>query len=180
MDLPSKLNGTLRAFIEAQPMFFVATAAAEGRVNVSPKGMDSLKIIDDQHIRWLSVSGSGNETAGHILKNNRMTMMWCAFEGEARILRVFGHAIATHPGEPAWAEAADAFPNYAGARQIYDVAVEAVRLSCGTGVPEMDVKRQRGPEELLPFFDDMGPDGVKDYWARKNAETIDGFPTGTG
>lgn len=180
MDLPNKLNGTLRAFIEAQPMFFVATAAADGRVNVSPKGMDSLKIIDDRHIRWLSVSGSGNETAGHILKNNRMTMMWCAFEGEARILRVFGRAISTHPGEPAWAEAADAFPNYAGARQIYDVTVEAVRLSCGTGVPEMELKRQRGPKELLPFFDDMGPDGVRDYWAKKNAETIDGFPTGTG
>ncbi len=179
MTLPDKLNGTLRAFIEAQPMFFVGTAAAEGRVNISPKGMDTLKILDDQHIRWLSLSGSGNETAGHLRLDPRITMMWCAFEGDARILRAFGTATVLHPDDAGWDAAAADFPTFGGARQIYNVTIDAVRLSCGTGVPEMAFKRQRGPEELVPFYDEMGPEGVKDYWARKNSETIDGFPTGT-
>ncbi|MEL7184112.1 MAG: pyridoxamine 5'-phosphate oxidase family protein, partial [Pseudomonadota bacterium] len=81
MGLGQKLNGTLRAFIERQPMFFVGTAADTGRVNISPKGADSLRILDDRHVRWLNLSGSGNETAGHLKAMNRMTLMFCAFEG---------------------------------------------------------------------------------------------------
>ena len=81
MPLGPKLNGSLRKFISAQKMFFVATAAADGRVNLSPKGADALRILDDTHVRWLNLSGSGNETAGHIAQLNRMTLMFCAFEG---------------------------------------------------------------------------------------------------
>lgn len=178
MPLGSKLNPTLRAFIERQQMFFVATAAPEGRVNMSPKGMDSLRIVSDTRIVWLSVSGSGNETAGHLRQSDRMTLMFCAFEGDAWILRVYGRATAVHPHEAGWDAAAEAFPDYAGARQIFDLTVDAVQTSCGTGVPEMSFERQRGPEELVPFFEDMGPDGVRDFWRRKNSETIDGFKTG--
>ncbi|MEX0311126.1 MAG: pyridoxamine 5'-phosphate oxidase family protein, partial [Tateyamaria sp.] len=90
MALGRKLNGTLRKFIAAQPMFFVATAASTGRGNLSPKGADTLRSVDDSTLRWLNLTGSGNETAGHIRALNRMTLMFCAFEGDALILRVYG------------------------------------------------------------------------------------------
>ncbi len=178
MALGQKLNGTLRAFIERQPMFFVATAAADGRVNLSPKGADSLRVVDDTHIRWLNLSGSGNETAGHLQKLNRITMMFCAFDGDAMILRLYGRATVTHPHDAGWAEAVADFPEMAGSRQVFDVTVEQVQTSCGTGVPIMSFEKPRVEEELLPFFAEMGPDGVRDYWRRKNTETIDGFETG--
>jgi len=178
MPLGPKLNGTLRAFIERQKLFFVATAAADGRVNLSPKGGDSLKVLSDTHIRWINVSGSGNETAGHIQQSNRITLMFCAFEGDALILRVYGKATILHPRDPGWAEAAADFTPMAGSRQIFDVTVEAVQTSCGTGVPLMDFVADRIDTELPPFYADMGEDGVRAYWAKKNVETIDGFPTG--
>lgn len=178
MGLGKKLNGTLRAFIERQPMFFVATAAPTGRVNVSPKGAETLRIVEDTHIRWLNLSGSGNETAGHLKQANRMTLMFCAFEGDALILRLYGSATVLHPRDAGWDEAARDFPNYAGSRQIFDMTIESVQTSCGSGVPFMAFDRQRAPEELVPFYDEMGHDGVRDYWRRKNVETIDGMPTG--
>lgn len=177
MPTAPKLNGTLRAFIERQPMFFVATAAPDGRVNVSPKGMDSLRILSDTHIRWLNVTGSGNETAAHVAAAPRMTLMFCAFEGDALILRTYGDARITHWHEPNWTEVAADFPKMAGARQVFDLQIDLVQTSCGTGVPLMGLRGQRGPEELLPFYADMGEDGVKDYWGRKNTTSIDGAPT---
>ena len=92
MPLGKKLNGTLRAFIQRQPMFFVATAAETGRVNVSPKGADTLRILDDNRIMWLNLSGSGNETAAHVREDPRMTLMFCAFTGDHFILRAYGTA----------------------------------------------------------------------------------------
>ena len=178
MPTAPKLNGTLRAFIERQPMFFVATAAPDGRVNVSPKGMDSLRVLSDTHIRWINVSGSGNETAAHISASPRMTLMFCAFEGDALILRTYGTAKSTHWHDPGWASVTSDFPKMAGARQVFDLEIDLVQTSCGTGVPLMDMRAQRGPEELLPFYADMGEDGVKDYWRRKNTTSIDGAPTG--
>ena len=178
MALGKKLNGTLRAFIEAQPVFFVATAAETGRVNLSPKGADSLRVLDDTRIRWLNLSGSGNETAGHLRRQNRMTLMFCAFGGDARILRVYGTAEVLHSHDEGWAEASAMFPAMEGSRQIFDLTVEAVHTSCGTGVPVMRFEKQRAEEELVPFFAEMGPEGVHDYWQRKNSKTIDGFPTG--
>jgi len=178
MALAQKLNRTLQDFIRKQPMFFVATAAPEGRVNLSPKGADALRVKSDSHIRWLNLSGSGNETAGHLLQSNRMTMMFCSFEGNALILRVYGQATVLHPHDPGWDAAAADFPPMAGSRQIFDLEIETVQTSCGTGVPLMAFEGQRAVSELVPFFDEMGPDGVRDYWRRKNAETIDGFPTG--
>ncbi|MBL4628933.1 MAG: pyridoxamine 5'-phosphate oxidase family protein [Roseicyclus sp.] len=178
MPLGAKLNGTLRAFVERQKMFFVATAAPEGRVNLSPKGADSLRIIDDTRIMWLSLSGSGNETAGHLLQSDRMTLMFCAFEGDALILRVFGRANALHPRDPGWADAVARFPAMAGTRQIFDLTIDAVRTSCGTGVPHMAFEADRVDTELMPYFDTLGADGVARFWARKNVETIDGYPTG--
>lgn len=174
----SRLNATLRRFIERQRLFFVATAAPTGRVNLSPKGMATLRILDDRRIRWLNLSGSGNETAAHLREAARMTLMFSAFEGEAMILRVYGEATAVHPHDDGWPEASAGFPAMAGARQVFDLAIDLVQTSCGTGVPVMSFSRDRGPDELLPFYEEMGPAGVRDYWRRKNAVSLDDRPTG--
>ena len=178
MAIGKKLNGTLRDFILRQPMFFVATAAQDGRVNVSPKGMDTLRILSDTRIVWLNLSGSGNETAAHLRDIPRMTLMFCAFEGDAMILRTYGTARTLHPRDVGWTELLAQFPDLAGSRQIFDLTIDLVQTSCGTGVPLMEFKGQRGPEELVPYYADMRPEGVEDYWRRKNTFSIDGKPTG--
>lgn len=173
-----RLSDRQKSFIEAQPLFFVATAAPSGRVNLSPKGLDTLSVRSDRRVVWLNLSGSGNETAAHLRENPRMTLMFCAFQGPAMILRVYGSARTIHPVDPEWSELAPLFPSFPGARQIFDLDVDLVQTSCGTGVPEMRVKRQRGPEELLPFYDELGEEGVRRYWRDRNTVSIDGRPTG--
>lgn len=178
MGIAHKLNGTLRSFIEKQQMFFVATAAKDGRVNMSPKGMDSLRILDDTHILWLNLTGSGNETAAHIQDTNRMTLMFCAFESDALILRTYGTAKVIHPRDAGWEDAVSQFPKMAGTRQIFEQEIDLVQTSCGTAVPFMDFKEQRGSSELVKFWDDMGEEGVEKYWRKKNVESLDGLSTG--
>ncbi len=178
MAAGTKLNGTLRRFIEKQPMFFVATAGRDGRVNLSPKGLDTLRIKGDNRIVWLNLTGSGNETAAHLRDVNRMTLMFCAFEGDAMILRLYGKARALHPRDPEWDAALADFPLIAGSRQIFDLEIEMVQTSCGTGVPIMHFGAGRAETELVPFYRDMGPEGVEDFWRRKNSLSIDGKPTG--
>ncbi|WP_282604208.1 pyridoxamine 5'-phosphate oxidase family protein [Pelagibius sp. Alg239-R121] len=174
----NRLNKRFKKFIEKQKLFFVATAAPEGRVNLSPKGLDSLKIIDDNQIVWLSVTGSGNETAAHLLKTPRMTLMFCAFEGSALILRVFGTAEVIYPRHDEWERLYGLFPDYAGARNIFKLKIDLVTTSCGTGVPEMALVRTRAETELVPWYDEMGTDGVDAFWREKNVKSIDGEPTG--
>ena len=123
MATGEKLNATLRKFIQTQQLFFVATAAPEGRVNLSPKGMDSLRIFSDTRIVWLNLSGSGNETAAHLRESPRMTLMFCAMTGDARILRVYGTAQAYHPGDEGWEAHIEHFPAMAGTRQIFDLKI---------------------------------------------------------
>ena len=178
MPVGSKLNGTLRAFIEKQPVFFVASAAQDGRVNLSPKGADSLRILSDTQILWLNLSGSGNETAGHLARLNRLTMMFCAFEGDALILRVYGTAKTIHPRDAEWQDYVGHFPEMAGSRQIFLVDIDSVQTSCGTGVPVMSFVANRADTELVPYYADLGEDGVEKYWRKKNVQTIDGFETG--
>ena len=172
------LNDTLKNFIGAQKLFFVATAASDGRVNVSPKGMDSLRILSPTKILWLNLSGSGNETASHLRENPRMTIMFCAFEGEALILRLYGNAKILHAHEAGWSDMLKFFPPMAGSRQIFEMEIDLIQTSCGTGVPFMTFEGERGPTELLPFYEEMGEEGVRAYWARKNAMSIDGKETG--
>lgn len=174
----NKLNRSFRAFIESQPMFFVATAAPQGRVNLSPKGLDSLRVLSDTRIAWLSVSGSGNETAAHVMQDPRMTLMFCAFEGPALILRVYGTARVLYPRHGDWVEYAAHFPDYPGARNIFVLNIDLVTTSCGTGVPQMTQDAPRAETELLPWYDDLGPDGVQAFWEKKNVVSLDGFPTG--
>lgn len=164
-------------FIKAQSLFFVATAAADGRVNVSPKGMDTLRVLDSGRIVWLNLSGSGNETAAHLAEHDRITLMFCAFEGRALILRVYGRGRVLHPRDPDWDRLIDFFPTLAGSRQIIDVSVESAAQSCGTGVPKFEMAEDRGPAELLPFYEKMGEDGVKRFWEKKNLVSVDGKPT---
>lgn len=173
-----KLNNTIRAFIERQNLFFVATAARDGRVNVSPKGVDTLRILNDNRIIWLSLTGSGNETATHLLDTPRMTLMFCAFESDPLIVRVYGSATVTHPRHENWGELISYFPTLAGSRQIFDLDIDLVTTSCGTSVPEMSLVRTRGETDLVPWYADMGPDGVNEFWRKKNLISIDGKPTG--
>jgi len=178
MPLGKKLNRTLRAFIERQQVFFVATAAETGRVNISPKGADTLRVVDDTHLNWLNLSGSGNETAGHVAKSNRITLMFCAFEGDALILRVYGTAKVIHPRDPEWDRSIAEFPRFAGSRQVMKMTIDSVQTSCGTGVPVMSFVANRAVDELVPYFEDLGEKGVENYWRKKNIKTIDGFETG--
>ncbi len=173
-----KLNRSFRRFIEASPVFFVATAAPEGRVNLSPKGLDSLRILSDTRILWLSVSGSGNETAAHVLQSPRMTLMFCAFEGDALILRVYGTARVFHRRDAEWDDLHARFPDYAGARNIFDLNIDLVTTSCGTGVPEMALVRGRAETELVPWYASMTETELSAFWKKKNMRSLDGDPTG--
>ena len=178
MSKPSnELTDRYIDFITEQNLFFVATAAGDGRVNLSPKGMDTLRILSSRRLVWLNLSGSGNETATHLAEHDRMTLMFCAFEGNALIVRVYGRAKVYHPRDPEWADLISLFPDMPGQRQIIDVTVELAQQSCGTGVPGYQMVEERGPGELLPFYDKMGEEGVRRYWERKNQTSIDGKPT---
>ena len=163
-------------FIEASQIYFVATAAATGRVNVSPKGMDSLRVLGPNRIAWLNVTGSGNETAGHLRDTNRMTLMWAGFEKRPLILRAYGTARTLHPGDADWPALAAGLPDLPGARQIYDVAIEMVQTSCGYAVPYFDFAGER--DTLKRWAETKGEDGIHAYWDEKNRTTIDGADTG--
>ncbi|MCV2881374.1 pyridoxamine 5'-phosphate oxidase family protein [Actibacterium sp. XHP0104] len=163
------------AFIEKQHMFFVGSAAPEGRVNVSPKGMDSLRILGPNRLLWLNLTGSGNETAGHLLQANRMTVMWCSFTTQPMIMRAYGTARTVHVDDAGFAELAAHFPGFIGTRQIFDMSVEMVQTSCGFGVPFFDHVGER--DTLQIWAEKRGPEGVRAYW-EKNRETLDGAPTG--
>lgn len=163
-------------FIAASHIFFVATAAATGRVNVSPKGMDSLRVLGPNRIVWLNVTGSGNETAGHLLDSNRMTLMWAGLETRPLILRVYGRARAAHVGEADWTALAAHLPALPGARQIFDMEIDLVQTSCGFAVPHFDYAGER--DTLLRWAETSGDEGVRAMWDENNRTTIDGAPTG--
>ena len=165
-----------QTFIAAQHIFFVGTAAATGHVNVSPKGMDSLRVLGPNRIIWRNLTGSGNETAGHLALVNRITLMWCAFDAQPLILRTYGTATVTHRGDAAWDDLNGPFPPDPGARQVFDVAIDLVQTSCGYAVPFMEFASER--PTLTEWAVKKGDDGLRDYWAEKNLVTIDGFPTG--
>ncbi|UNY99079.1 pyridoxamine 5'-phosphate oxidase family protein [Zhouia spongiae] len=165
----------LKEFIEKQKIFFVGTAADEGRVNISPKGIDSFRVINKNKIVWLNLTGSGNETAAHLIKNSRMTIMFCAFEGAPLILRLYGNAIAHHKRDKEFHTYINLFPPHTGSRQIVEMHIDLVQTSCGFGVPLMDFKEERNT--LLEWADEKGKEGIEAYWENKNTESIDGFKT---
>ena len=163
-------------FIQAQHMYFTASAAPDGRVNVSPKGMDSLWVLDGNRIAWLSVTGSGNETAGHLLEHPRVTLMWCSFTTRPMILRTYGTARAIYPQDAEWKDLEGLFPNYRSARQIFDMSIDLVQTSCGYAVPFMDYQGER--DTLQKWAADKSDDDLRAYKIEKNRKTIDGKTTG--
>jgi hypothetical protein len=170
-----QLSERLIAFIGEQKLFFVATATAEGRVNVSPKGMDCFRILGPNRAIWLNVTGSGNETAAHVRLDPRMTVMFCALQGPPMILRLYGRARAVHPRDPDWAGVYARFEPLPGARQIFDLAIEMAQTSCGMAVPFYAYEGER--EQLSDWARGKGEEGVADYWAQKNQTSLDGLPT---
>lgn len=170
------LDQDLKTFIERQKIFFVGTAMQEGRVNVSPKGMDTFRVLDDKHIVWLNLTGSGNETATHLQGNDRMTIMFCAFEGKPLILRLYGQAKVYHERDAVFQEHIDLFPVDTGARQIIVLDIDLVQTSCGYAVPLMDFKEER--TILKTWAKKQGKDKIRDYWKDRNATSLDGLDTG--
>ena len=164
------------AFIQERHVFFVATAPNHGKINLSPKGIDTFRILDDTTVAWLNLTGSGNETAAHVLENGRMTIMMCAFEGSPNILRIYGTARAVHPGDKEWPEVSKDFPELPGTRQIFIVHVDGVMNSCGFGVPIMEYKEERST--LLDWADKKGEEGIMQYQLDNNVTSLDGLETG--
>jgi hypothetical protein len=174
--LPAITDG-LRGFIERQHLFFVATAPLSGgHVNVSPKGLDSFRVLGPTSVAYLDQTGSGNETAAHVLENGRITFMFCAFEGSPLILRLYGTARVILPGTPEWAPLAARFPaDRAGVRQIIAAELTRVQTSCGEAVPRLDFVGDRA--QLIEWAEKKGADGLDAYRREKNVRSIDGLPT---
>jgi hypothetical protein len=165
----------LQAFIEAQPLFFVASAplSGDGHVNLSPKGLDCLRVVSPTSVEYLDLTGSGNETAAHLGENGRITFMFCAFTGSPRILRLYGTGRVVVAGSPQWATSIARFPAYPGARQIIAAEISRVQTSCGFAVPLMDFVQQR--DTLVRWATNKGDD-LPRYRQMKNATSIDGLP----
>jgi hypothetical protein len=166
-----------QAFIEQQPIFFVGSAplAQDGRVNVSPKGLDAFRVLDSSNVAYLDLTGSGNETAAHVTENGRLTLMFCAFQGNPKILRLYcrGRAITRTSHE--WNAAVSRFPAQPGIRQVIVGHVESVQTSCGFGVPLMTFAGQR--DQLERWAGHKGESGLVEYRLNKNAMSLDGLPT---
>jgi pyridoxamine 5'-phosphate oxidase-like protein len=172
-----EVTAEIREFIEGQKVYFVATAplSGEGHVNLSPKGMDSFRVLSSNCVAYLDLTGSGNETAAHLLENGRITIMFCAFEGKPMILRLYGRGRAVLPGAEGWEELAEKFVLIAGARQIIYCEVERVQTSCGLAVPVMRFEDQR--EGLVKWAKGKGEAGLEEYRRKKNVKSIDGMAT---
>ncbi|WP_281543478.1 pyridoxamine 5'-phosphate oxidase family protein [Grimontia sp. SpTr1] len=163
------------SFIEQQKIYFVGTAADSGTVNISPKGGDSLRVINNKTLAWLNLTGSGNESAAHVLKDTRMTVMWCAFEGSPLILRTYCQARALHRNDPEWEIYVSLFPESVASRQIFLLDIDMVQASCGMSVPFFSYEGDR--DELAKWSERQGTEGIQKYWLKKNQVSLDGFET---
>lgn len=171
-----QISDALKSWVEAQPMFFVASAplSGDGLVNCSPKGLDSLRILSPTRVAYLDLTGSGAETLAHVRENGRLVIMLCAFSGPPRIVRFHGKGRVILPEDADWGEYAPAFPVIAGTRSIVVLDAERISDSCGYAVPEMELKGQR--DTLVKWAERKGTDGVAAYQAEKNAVSLDGLP----
>ncbi|MBE9179190.1 pyridoxamine 5'-phosphate oxidase family protein [Oculatella sp. LEGE 06141] len=172
----TELTDELEQFIAEQKLFFTATAPSKGRVNLSPKGIDTFRCLDRNTVAYLDLTGSGNETAAHLKENGRMTIMFCSFSEQPLILRLYGLGKAIQPRSDEWQQVCPHFDLLPGKRQIVVLSVEAVQTSCGFGVPMYEFKQ--GRETLLTWAEKKGEDGILKYWQEKNQHSIDGLPTG--
>lgn len=174
MEFFDALNDDHVAFIARQPMFFVATAASDGRINLSPKGYDAFRVLGAKRVAYLDLGGSGNETHAHLVADGRVTIMFNNFANPALIMRLYGTGKPVLPQDADWDELASSFDILPGTRQIFDIAVDNVQTSCGWGVPRMEMKADR--ETLVKYHRQADPDA----WMKKTADrvkSIDGLPT---
>jgi hypothetical protein len=173
-DFFDKLSDDLIDFINRQHMFFIATAPTEGRINLSPKGMDTFRCISQSKVGYLDLTGSGNETSAHLLENSRVTIMFCSFDHKPLILRIYGHAHVIHPSDSDWDATLEAFDPSPGMRQIMVIDVDSVQTSCGYAVPVFSLKEER--QSLKKWAEHRDPDELKNFWVENNQTSIDGKP----
>ncbi|HKV54070.1 MAG TPA: pyridoxamine 5'-phosphate oxidase family protein [Candidatus Binataceae bacterium] len=176
-DWYKSITPEMKSFIAEQKVFFVATAPSAGRINLSPKGMDTFRVIGDNRVLYLDLTGSGNETAAHLLENGRITIMFCSFDKNARIMRLYGRGRAIHPRDARWEEYLAMFPAEPGVRQIMEIDVDSAMTSCGYAVPRLQGLSER--DTLRKYWDTRGGnEGALEYQKSKNRKSIDGLPTG--
>lgn len=173
----SELNEDLQKFISQQKLFFTATAPVSGRINLSPKGIDTFRCIDNKTVAYLDLTGSGNETAAHLNSQDesRMTIMFCSFSEKPLILRLYGRGRAIAPRHKEWESFYALFEPTPGERQIIVLNIDSVQTSCGHGVPLYEFKAER--PTLIEWAKKKGEQGLADYWREKNQKSIDGIPT---
>lgn len=171
----TELNSDLQKFIAKQHMFFTTTAPRDGRINLSPKGINTFRCLDSQTVAYLDLTGSGNETAAHLHENGRLTIMFCSFTKKPLILRLYGTGRVVSPNSPDWDEMLQHFEQVPGIRQIIVLDVESAQTSCGYGVPLYEFQQER--ETLVEWAEKKGDSGIQQYWKNKNQTSIDGLPT---
>ena len=171
-----KLTPELTDFIRDQHVFFVATSTATGRINLSPKGMNTFRVLADDRVAYLDLTGSGNETAGQILHDGRITIMFCSFAQKPLILRLYGRGEVIRAHDALWNDLIGCFLQMPGQRQIIAMNIESLQTSCGFAVPRLELVEER--QALLQFAIKKGPDGLRKYRADKNRKTIDGLDAG--
>ena len=174
--LYDEIDSRLAAWIEAQPLWFVATAplAADGHVNVSPRGHDTLSVVGPRRVAWVDYTGSGVETIAHLRENGRICLMFTSFDARPRIVRLHGTGSVLLPGEPGFAEVVDRHPENPSTRAVISVDVTRISDSCGWGIPVMDVREER--DLIRRHAEKKGPDGMATYRRQKNRVSIDGLP----
>ena len=173
-----QLDGKLRAFIEEQKMFFVATCGVDSTINLSPKGLDTLRILDDQSLIWLNLTGSGNETSAHLKEVNRMTIMFCSYRDKPMILRLYCEVTEFMDIDDEWDELIKHFSGFPGARNIFRCEIRKAQTSCGFAVPHYEFTEHRDTLEI--WAKGKGEEGIRHYWQEKNELSIDGKPTRLG
>ena len=170
-----RIDDATAAWIQRQRLFFVGTApTSDGRVNVSPKGLDSLRVLSPTEVAYLDLTGSGAETIAHLRDNGRITFMFCAFSGPPRIVRLYGQGVAIRPDDDAYGELAALFPERRAVRSIVRVVIDRVQDACGYAVPEMEFVADR--TKLDRWASNRTDAEIADYWRDKNAVSIDGLP----
>lgn len=172
----TQLEEKLVKFINEQKIFFCATADTQGRINLSPKGTDTFRVLDPQTVGFLSLTGSGNETAAHLKNNGRITIMFCSFTAQPLILRIYGTGRCVYPRETEWNSWAAKFELLPGTRQIFIIDIESLQTSCGYSIPFFEFKGER--DALVRWSEQKGEDGIRQYWQDKNLTSIDGLNTG--
>lgn len=172
-----RITPELQELIAAQHLFFVASAplATDGHINLSPKGLDSFRILSPTRVAYRDLTGSGNETSAHLLENGRITFMFCTFQEPPCILRLYGRGEVITPDKATWKELFPLFPDLPGTRHIITATIHRVQTSCGLGVPLYTYRSNR--QALVEWATKKGTQGIQDYWKQKNQLSIDGLPT---